>query len=69
MRSASVERIFFVLRKRPKRPRDLRDHETERPREDTITSLSATSHKKSLPLNSNLDILARPLVDLNALAQ
>ena len=55
MRSASAERIFFYFEEETaetaetteaERPRDRRDHkdqETERPREDTNTPLSATS--------------------------
>lgn len=45
MRSASVERIFFVLRKRQKRPQ--RPIETKRPREDSIKIARDFSQKIS----------------------
>ena len=50
MRSASVERIFFVLGKRPRRPKKT-EGRCYQPCPLPLT-------KKSLPLNSNLDILA-----------
>lgn len=46
MRSASVGRIFFCF-----------EEETES-RGKMLSALPTTSHKKSLPLNSDLDILA-----------
>ena len=112
MRSASVERIFFILRKRPRDHRERKTEEdsnkiacdlavvlwshgpkvtkiktpetigTERPRrpcDDAIDPClrphcgprvsGSQGPKKSLPLNCNLEVLARPLVDLYPLAQ
>ena len=66
----------------PQRPRDHKDRKTERARrpcDDAIDPcmrphcgprvLGSQGRKKSLPLNSNLEVLARPLVDLYPLAQ
>ena len=70
---------LWSLRSQGLRVPKIKTTETERPCDDAITPLSATSlwslrsqgrkvPKKSLPLNCNLKVLTRPLVNLNPLA-